>query len=227
LPAPEEVAAFQEARRKDLYEQGLKIAEDKQKKAEERRALNPNPNPKRKKNEIEAVAVVTAPIIEPEASNASVSATAPPEANSAASPTPEQPVVEGAAQAAAREHFGRIRTVHLLLPSDIQPVTNWNYPSTDNEAIRMLIFEDLWRRQYYLTPAAKFGGDYLAYKGDPLKYHALFVVIIQPWTTQITARELVSIGRLAVTVKKAPVIATIDDRSKQVRYFTVDWQGVT
>lgn len=151
----------------------------------------------------------------------------------AAAPSPPESLAateaqaEGAAKAAAREHFGVIRTVHISLPPDLLPLTHWNYPSTDNEAIRALVFEDLWRREYYLTPAAKFGGDYLAYKGDPLKYHAVFVVIVQPWRGNITARELVSIGRLAVTVKKSPVIASVDDRTKRVTYFTVDWQGVT
>ena len=52
----------------------------------------------------------------------------------------------------------------------------WSYPTTALEALRYRVFLDLHTRGYTMTSGAKFGGDFLAYPGDPLLYHAQFTV---------------------------------------------------
>ncbi|GMH39373.1 hypothetical protein BSKO_07271 [Bryopsis sp. KO-2023] len=52
----------------------------------------------------------------------------------------------------------------------------WDYPKTEGEKNRFAVFSDLHEKGFFLTGGAKFGGDWLAYPGDPLVYHAQFVV---------------------------------------------------
>ena len=56
-----------------------------------------------------------------------------------------------------------------LLSEDLWPPSvveaSWNYPQTDAERARYLVFKDLWQQQYFLSGAAKFGGDFLVYPG--------------------------------------------------------------
>jgi hypothetical protein len=61
----------------------------------------------------------------------------------------------------------------------LQPV-QWSFPHTQQQQLRMAVYADLHSRGYYLTSGSKFGGDYLAYPGDPNLYHAQFVVRVLP-----------------------------------------------
>lgn len=40
------------------------------------------------------------------------------------------------------------------------------------ERVRYAAFRDLWRRGFFLTAGDKFGGDFLAYPGDPGAFRA-------------------------------------------------------
>jgi tRNA-splicing endonuclease subunit Sen34 len=108
------------------------------------------------------------------------------------------------------------------------PATFWTFPVTKEERHRFLVFEDMWRRGYYLTNGSKFGGDFLAYSGDPLQFHAHYVVIVKPNNEELSPLDIISYGRLGVTVKKTPVLASVvDETSPRVSYLSIDWQGVT
>ena len=41
--------------------------------------------------------------------------------------------------------------------------------SSKNSRTRTAIFTDLWKKGFYITEGEKFGADFLAYPGDPLK----------------------------------------------------------
>jgi hypothetical protein len=43
---------------------------------------------------------------------------------------------------------------------------------------RNRIFEDLHDKGFWLTGALKYGGDFLAYNGDPRHHHAEYIVVI-------------------------------------------------
>ena len=93
--------------------------------------------------------------------------------------------------------------------------------------LRYAVFRDLWANGHYLSPASKFGGDYLAYPGDPVRYHAHYVVMVLAEQASIAPHDLVSIGRLAVTVKKTPVYASVDPSTGRPFYTSVTWEGVS
>eukprot|EP01104_Vermistella_antarctica_P007241 TRINITY_DN17_c0_g1_i2.p1 TRINITY_DN17_c0_g1~~TRINITY_DN17_c0_g1_i2.p1 ORF type:complete len:244 (+),score=49.50 TRINITY_DN17_c0_g1_i2:522-1253(+) len=92
----------------------------------------------------------------------------------------------------------------------------WTYPRTEAQWHRYRVFVDLWSRGYYLSPGSKFGGDFLVYPGDPLVYHAHFVIMVRKWADKLTCSELIVFGRLGVTVKKCPVIAGVKDTAHEV-----------
>lgn len=74
-------------------------------------------------------------------------------------------------------------------------------------------------------------------KGDPLQYHAHYVIIAKQYDAVVFPLDIISYGRLGVTVKKTAVLATVqtsstsDTNSNQtpnkILYFSIDWQGVT
>lgn len=113
-------------------------------------------------------------------------------------------------------------------------------------ARRQAVFEDLWLRpNCYITSGGKFGGDFLVYPGDPLMYHAAYIVIVVGWEEPLAPLDMVAVGRLAVGVKKATVFASVRHHQEtqnvgdgeqqtqtqtsypQVTYVTIDWRGVT
>ena len=63
------------------------------------------------------------------------------------------------------------------------------YPKTPAEELRLLTFRELRKRGFYVTSGDKFGADFLAYPGDPLLFHAKFVV-------QCVQRKTTSTGGL-------------------------------
>ena len=107
------------------------------------------------------------------------------------------------------------------------PSSDWTFPQTEHEKLRYAVFQDFWKRGFYLTPGSKFGGDFLAYPGDPIQYHAHCVIIVLPYTKFISPLDVISYGRLAVTVKKSPVLASVHPDTEEVLYLCLDWQGVS
>jgi len=86
----------------------------------------------------------------------------------------------------------------------------------------MAVFMELRNRGYWLSSGIKFGGDYVAYPGDPLRFHSHFIVSVI--TTSISMADLVAWGRLATGVKKSQLIAGASD-TKETVFFTVNWGG--
>ena len=100
-----------------------------------------------------------------------------------------------------------------------------NYPNTDEEKQKQIVFEDLHNRGYYITSGVTFGGDYLAYPGDPLDYHSHFIVLVKKWDETFSPLHLVTLGRLGVTVHKSSVFASVNPQTNQPQYVCIDWQG--
>lgn len=112
-----------------------------------------------------------------------------------------------------------------LLPSF--QLADWTYPQTSCEKLRYQVFVDLWEKGYYLTSGINFGGDFLAYPGDPIRYHSFFIVIIVPWGKKITPFEIISAGRLGASVKKTALLCSVSDKTGQVIYTSVKWSGIS
>ncbi|XP_043241549.1 tRNA-splicing endonuclease subunit Sen34-like isoform X1 [Amphibalanus amphitrite] len=83
-------------------------------------------------------------------------------------------------------------------------------PTADPAArTRRAVYADLWRRGYWLTDGLKFGGHFLAYEGDPLVYHAAFVVRCVQRRPHV--RDLAGMQRLAHGCSKTLLISWVDD----------------
>lgn len=98
-------------------------------------------------------------------------------------------------------------------------------------------FTMLRLREYYLMPGLRFGGDFVAYPGDPLKFHSHLIVKSLETDLKVDLLQLVASGRLATAVKKAWVlvgeIETKHDKKKKegfeestsLKCFSIEWAG--
>ncbi|KAH6919019.1 hypothetical protein BKA70DRAFT_1249038 [Coprinopsis sp. MPI-PUGE-AT-0042] len=102
----------------------------------------------------------------------------------------------------------------------------WDYPSNLEERARCGVFRDLWKQGYYMGGGIKFGGEYLVYPGDPLRYHSHFTASVIP-SPQGTLRpmEIVAHGRLGTATKKSHLLCGWDDDEKSVKYLSIEWAG--
>jgi len=102
----------------------------------------------------------------------------------------------------------------------------WQYPSTRLERASCRVFRDLWERGYFLGSGLKFGGEFLVYPGDPLRYHSHFVAsVIESPSTAIRPMEIVAHGRLGTATKKAHLLCGWDEHAQEVTYFSIEWAG--
>ncbi|GAA5931147.1 hypothetical protein JCM3775_004946 [Rhodotorula graminis] len=106
----------------------------------------------------------------------------------------------------------------------------WSYPQTPLQEARCRVFEDLWRRGHYMGGGLRFGGDFLVYPGDPLRYHSHFTLtVLSTPTTAIMPLDLVAYGRLATGVKKAHLLASWEDAEApqggegRALYVSLEW----
>ncbi|KAI9309582.1 tRNA intron endonuclease [Cunninghamella echinulata] len=84
----------------------------------------------------------------------------------------------------------------------------WDYPTTHQEQLKCIVYSYLWHKGYYITCGAKFGGDYLIYPGDPMKFHGHFIVSVQERKSLWQLQDLIVMGRLAKNTKKTFVLAS-------------------
>ena len=120
------------------------------------------------------------------------------------------------------------RSQALVQTFSAQPWTNhenqeeidWTYPDKNN--LKNLVFQDLWHKDFYITDGSKFGADFLVYPGDPIQFHAKFIVICcEEDPKQIEEKDLVAKSRLGTNVKKIVLLAT--HKGGKIKYTTVNW----
>ncbi|KAJ7470599.1 hypothetical protein FB451DRAFT_1135967 [Mycena latifolia] len=102
----------------------------------------------------------------------------------------------------------------------------WEYPSTLHERAKCGVFRSLWEQGMYMGGGIKFGGDYLVYPGDPLRYHAHFSAsVLESPTFSLTPMEIVAHGRLGTVTKKSHLLCGWDDEKKEASYLSIEWAG--
>ncbi|KAF8968371.1 hypothetical protein BDZ97DRAFT_1655256 [Flammula alnicola] len=102
----------------------------------------------------------------------------------------------------------------------------WEYPSTLAERARCGVFKDLWKQGYFMGGGIKFGGEYLVYPGDPLRYHSHFAAsVVESPIASLRPMEIVAHGRLGTATKKAHLLCGWDDEKKEVSYLSIEWAG--
>ncbi|XP_049784503.1 tRNA-splicing endonuclease subunit Sen34 isoform X2 [Schistocerca cancellata] len=134
-----------------------------------------------------------------------------------------------------KEEFAKIKPVTIentlvqifsvypwLRQEDACPV-RWEFPKSPLDKIRYKVFKDLWDKGYYMTSGKKFGGDFLVYRGDPLKFHAHFLILCKERECSISLYEFITFGRLGTNVRKKAVIATLSEDGDLI-YQSVKWR---
>jgi tRNA-splicing endonuclease subunit Sen34 len=129
--------------------------------------------------------------------------------------------------------------IFLLTPSFFK--TTGYKPKLKNEQFftvtshlnyKYVIFKALWSKGWYLTPGAKFGGDYLVYDGHPSTYHSKYILLCMTETElrNVKLRQIIHFGRMSTGVKKTFLLACVDENSStktdEIIFICIDWSHV-
>ncbi len=87
---------------------------------------------------------------------------------------------------------------------------------------KYLVYKDLREKGYVIRPGLKFGADFVVYIHGPGIDHAPFIVHVLESRDNISAIEMVRAGRLATSVRKKFVIATVPI-TNQIAYYIFTW----
>lgn len=101
----------------------------------------------------------------------------------------------------------------------------WTYPSTPFQRARCTVFRHLWAQGNYLGMGIKFGGDFVVYPGDPLRYHSHFVATVHFKHAPLRPMEIIAHGRLGTGTRKNHLICSVDEETYEVECFSVEWSG--
>ena len=100
-------------------------------------------------------------------------------------------------------------------------VEEWTYKGN---VLKRIVFADLWKEGFYITDGSKFGGDFLVYPGDPIQFHAKYVVICQDAPEQSSEIDLTTRSRLATSTKKTVIFASLkSSNGDEIKYQAVKW----
>ncbi|KAB8069246.1 tRNA-splicing endonuclease subunit sen34 [Aspergillus leporis] len=94
------------------------------------------------------------------------------------------------------------------------------------------LFAHLQKEGYYLSPGLRFGCQYLAYPGDPLRFHSHFLVVSAEWDEELNLMDIIAGGRLGTGVKKGFMIGGAEKQKEDigdeesVRTFSIEWAGM-
>lgn len=138
----------------------------------------------------------------------------------------------------------------LPLPQPSRPssATSNRFLNT-NQTPSTALHSHLTRLSYVLTPGLRFGCQYLAYPGDPLRFHSHFLVVGREWEEEVELLTLVGLGRLGTGVKKGVCFGGVEnevvhdmvgegaqleregsgdseEEDSNVRCFTIEWGGM-
>ena len=118
-----------------------------------------------------------------------------------------------------------VHCVHAL-PLDWRVQSkDWPHAGRPAHELRYSIYRDLWERGFFLSAAGKFGGDFLVYPGDPLRFHAHYIA--QCWSAEdpIPLQDLLSAGRLGTSVRKTLLLCSPQPDGKVV-YTSLQWASL-
>lgn len=93
------------------------------------------------------------------------------------------------------------------------------------------LFAHLHEEGYFLSPGLRFGCQYLAYPGDPLRFHSHFLVVSAEWDEEVDLMDIIVGGRLGTGVKKGFLLGgaeKAEDGSTEndIRTFSIEWAGM-
>lgn len=106
-----------------------------------------------------------------------------------------------------------------ILNEDFLKMVRKHYENFDS---KYFVYKDLRGKNFVVRPGLKFGADFGVYEHGPGIDHAPFIVHVLPNTKKISAIEMVRAGRLATSVRKKFIIATLPLPDK-INYFIFTW----
>jgi tRNA-intron endonuclease len=83
---------------------------------------------------------------------------------------------------------------------------------------QFLVYAQLRERGYVVRPGLKFGTDFAVYEKGPGLDHAPFLVHVIPQKTGVVPLDIVRAGRLATSVRKRFIIATVKENGEIAHY---------
>jgi tRNA-intron endonuclease len=93
---------------------------------------------------------------------------------------------------------------------------------SEDFADRLTVYTELRQRGYILRPGLKFGTDFAVYEHGPGKDHAPLLVHVIPQRKGVVPLDIVRAGRLATSVRKKFIIATVKE-SGEIVYYSFIW----
>ncbi|KAH0626475.1 hypothetical protein JD844_001469, partial [Phrynosoma platyrhinos] len=102
---------------------------------------------------------------------------------------------------------------------------DWPYPGQPDHEMRYCIFRSLWEKGFYVTTGSRFGGDFLVYPGDPMRFHAHYIALCVSQDTPLSLCDIISAGRLGTNVKKTVLICSAG-KDGTVIYTSLQWTGM-
>jgi tRNA-intron endonuclease len=94
------------------------------------------------------------------------------------------------------------------------------YADFDN---KYLVFTELRKAGYVVTPGIKFGCDFAVYEHGPGIDHAPYLVQVVRPDEMLTATSIILAGRLATTVRKQFILAIPRLKEKKAEFVSFDW----
>lgn len=92
------------------------------------------------------------------------------------------------------------------------------------------LYKYMHSKDYFLAPGLRFGCQYMAYPGDPLRFHSHFLCNGMDWDEEFDLLDIVGGGRLGTGVKKGFLIGGREGGDKvdrqNVRAFCIEWAGM-
>lgn len=126
-------------------------------------------------------------------------------------------------------------------PSGSQSITSlphplFPFPTTPRQHALLGVFSKLQSLSYRVGLGPRFGGEWLIYPGDYLRYHAHFTSQVIVRDEPIKPTEIVAWGRLGTGTKKAGLICCWDDgkredgqdnqeeeKEEDVEFYSLEW----
>ncbi|CDO91919.1 unnamed protein product [Kluyveromyces dobzhanskii CBS 2104] len=88
------------------------------------------------------------------------------------------------------------------------------------------VYKALRENGYFMSPGARFGGRYVAYPGDPLRYHShLTVQDARGKEEDIDLLNMINGARLGTSVKKTWVLPGVSSDKEAPDFYSVEWAG--
>ncbi|PWN22266.1 hypothetical protein BCV69DRAFT_281272 [Microstroma glucosiphilum] len=158
----------------------------------------------------------------------------------AAEPAAEEPAVDlSSYNYAHTTHDASTGLPWYTAPSDATSMSPGSTSKLDLTTTKQAIFTHLnTSRSFYLSCGLRFGGDFVAYPGDPFRYHSHYTLTVpQDEEEGFEVGRMIAQGRLGTAVKKVHLIATRrkgaegegkaeeEEEEDKLAFYSLTWAG--